>query len=60
MPVTITNITKGSLADDSKLEINDRIISINGSEINDFLDLQFHSADEILDITYLNTAGVIK
>ncbi|MBT5420538.1 MAG: DUF512 domain-containing protein [Candidatus Cloacimonetes bacterium] len=60
MPVTINNITEGSLADNSKLEINDRIILINGSEINDFLDLQFHSADEILDITYLNTAGVIK
>ncbi|MDP8203758.1 MAG: DUF512 domain-containing protein [Candidatus Tenebribacter mawsonii] len=60
MPVTIKSLVEGSLADNSKLEINDRIISINGNEINDFLDLQFHSADDVLEITYLNISGVTK
>ncbi len=60
MPITINDIIKGSLADNSKLEIHDRIISINGSEINDFLDLQFHTADEVLEIKYLNAAGLEK
>ena len=52
MPITVKDIIVGSLADSSKLNIHDRIISINGSEINDFLDLQFYSADEILKIIY--------
>ncbi len=57
MPITVKDIIVGSLADSSKLNINDRIISINGSEINDFLDLQFHTSDEILKIIYLDNLG---
>ena len=58
MPITISDIVDRSLADNSKLKINDRIISINGNEINDFLDLQFHTADEILEIIYLDNSGI--
>ena len=57
MPITVNDIIKGSLADNSKLNIHDRIISINGNEINDFLDLQFYTADEILEIIYLDISG---
>ena len=57
MAITITDILDGSLANKSKLNIHDRIISINGNEINDFLDLQFYTADEILEIIYLDTSG---
>jgi len=57
MAVTINDIIDGSLADKSKLNINDRIISINGNDINDFLDLQFYTADEILEIIYLDVSG---
>lgn len=57
MPITVKDIIVGSLADSSKLNIHDRIISINGSEINDFLDLQFHTSDEILKIIYLDNSG---
>lgn len=58
MPITINDIIVGSLADNSKLKINDRILSINGNEINDFLDLQFYTADEILEIIYLDNSGI--
>ncbi len=58
MPLTVKDIIVGSLADNSKLNINDRIISINGREINDFLDLQFHTSDEILKIIYLDNRGI--
>ncbi len=58
MPITIDDIINGSLADNSKLNIHDRVISINGNEINDFLDLQFYTADEILEITYLDNSGI--
>ena len=57
MPITVNEIIKGSLADNSKLNAHDRIISVNGNEINDFLDLQFYTADEILEIIYLDTSG---
>ncbi|MEA2096543.1 MAG: DUF512 domain-containing protein, partial [Candidatus Cloacimonadota bacterium] len=58
MPITIKDIIDGSLADNSKLNIHDRIISINGNEINDFLDLQFYTADDILKIIYLDNLGI--
>lgn len=57
MPITIDKITDGSLAEKSKLKINDRIISINGNRINDFLDLQFHTADQELVIIYFDHTG---
>ena len=58
MPITVNDIIIGSLADNSKLSIHDRIISINGNDINDFLDLQYHAADEILEIIYLDSSGI--
>ena len=58
MPIAIKDIIDGSLADNSKLSIHDRIISINGNEINDFLDLQFYTADDILKIIYLDNSGI--
>ncbi|MCK4980798.1 MAG: DUF512 domain-containing protein, partial [Candidatus Delongbacteria bacterium] len=58
MPITVNDIIIGSLADNSKLNIHDRIIAINGNEINDFLDLQFYTADEIIEIIYLDTSGI--
>ncbi|MCK5051593.1 MAG: DUF512 domain-containing protein [Candidatus Cloacimonetes bacterium] len=58
MPITVNDIINGSLADNSKLNIHDRIISINGNEVNDFLDLQFYTADEILKIIYLDNSGI--
>ena len=58
MPITVNDIINGSLTDNSKLNIHDRIISINGNEIHDFLDLQFYSADEILKIIYLDNSGI--
>ena len=58
MPIAIKDIIDGSLADNSKLSIHDRIISINGNEINDFLDLQFYIADDILKIIYLDNLGI--
>lgn len=52
MPLLIDKIYEDSLAADSGLQAGDRIISINDSKINDFLDLQFHAADEELIIEY--------
>jgi len=57
MPITINDITNGSIAAKSKLKIHDRIISINGNRINDFLDLQFHTSEDDLKIIYLDQSG---
>ncbi len=58
MPITINEIIEGSIAAKSKLKIYDRIISINGNRIHDFLDLQFHTADDDLKIIYLDQSGI--
>ena len=57
MPITINEIIAGSIAAKSKLKIYDRIISINSNRINDFLDLQFYTADDDLIIIYLDQSG---
>ncbi|MFC1897943.1 DUF512 domain-containing protein [Candidatus Cloacimonadota bacterium] len=54
MPLKITEIQANSLAAKSDLKIGDRILSINDNEVNDFLDLQYHSSDDVLQIYVLD------
>ncbi len=49
MPLKIKSIQKGSLADEHGIEPNDAIISLNGIEIRDFLDLELYASDFRLD-----------
>jgi len=60
MPVKIISILPESLAAENGLKESDVIISINGHPINDFLDLQFYSADEFLSIKYKNKGNILK
>lgn len=60
MPILVKEITENSHAAKAGLSINDKIISINENEINDFLDLQFHTADEVLIIVYRDVTGTEK
>ena len=53
MPLKIEYIQPESLAEKAGLLTGDMIITINGKLINDFLDLQFHAADQDLEIVYL-------
>lgn len=60
MSLEILSIIPDSLADVHGLQAGDKIISINEAMINDSLDLQYHGADEILQITYLNKDNKTK
>ncbi|MBD3217129.1 MAG: DUF512 domain-containing protein [candidate division Zixibacteria bacterium] len=46
----VVEIKDRSLIDETGVNKGDKLISINGHEINDLLDYQFHSADEVLEI----------
>jgi putative radical SAM enzyme (TIGR03279 family) len=46
----IAEIKDRSLEDATGINIGDKLISINGHEINDMLDYRFHAADEMLEI----------
>ncbi len=59
MPIKIKEIASGSLAD-GKLLPGDLLISINGKQISDFLDLQFHSSDDELRIEFSRINGVFE
>ncbi|MBE6070925.1 MAG: DUF512 domain-containing protein [Clostridium butyricum] len=48
MKSIITNITKGSIAEEVGIEKNDALISINGKEVKDIIDYKFLSDDEEL------------
>ncbi len=56
MSVKITGVERGSLAHLYRIEPGDELISINGGEIYDMMDLRFYSADTKLDIV-LNRNG---
>ena len=50
MSMTITHIRPGSPASTLGLRAGDRLLSINGRDINDHLDYLFHAADEVLEL----------
>lgn len=60
MPLVVSNISENSLAEKMGIKPFDRLISINGHLINDFLDLQYYGADPYLKISYRNKFGKIK
>ncbi|HHE38895.1 MAG TPA: hypothetical protein ENL20_10035, partial [Candidatus Cloacimonetes bacterium] len=57
MSVKILSIQENSLAEDHHLQKNDKITKINNHPIDDFLDFQFYSADEILHFRILKNNG---
>jgi putative radical SAM enzyme (TIGR03279 family) len=57
MPLEIKTVAANSLASEYKLKTGDIILSINGHHIHDFIDLQFYSADEDLDILLRTSEG---
>ena len=50
MPVTVSSVQPGSLAARAGIRPGDRILSINGSEINDILDYRFYDTDRRLRV----------
>ena len=50
MPVTVSSTQSGGLAQRHGVEAGDRIIAINGNEINDILDYRFYETDRRLEI----------
>ena len=60
MPLRIEAITPGSLADEREIAPGDVILEINGEPINDFIDLQFHGADEHILIKLKSAKGELK
>jgi len=48
--VVVTMVEKGSVAEKTGLTAGDRIIRINGQEINDYIDFYYHCADAFLEI----------
>ena len=57
MAVRIQSIEPGSLAHENGLQGGDRIISVNGIPIRDFLDLQFYVNDYQLDFILEDASG---
>ncbi len=50
MPLEIDRIAPDSLGEEIGLNIGDRVLVVNGSEITDPLDWRFHIADELVEI----------
>lgn len=57
MPVTVSSLQSGGLAQKHGMECGDRIISINGNEINDILDYRFYETDRKLSIIVEKHSG---
>ena len=57
MPVTVSSMENGGLAQKHGVEVGDKIISINGHEINDILDYRFYETDRRLHILLEGSGG---
>lgn len=57
MPLVIQDILPRSLASRKGIKAGDKLLSINGHDIRDFIDLQFYSSDSVLDCKMENKDG---
>ena len=60
MPLKIATVNPKGLAAEYGLRAGNTIISINNQSVEDFLDLQFHSAEEVLSIHFKDNSGELK
>ena len=58
MPVTVSSVESGGLAHRHGIECGDKIIAINGNEINDILDYRFYETDRKLRILREKCGGI--
>ena len=56
----VKSVVTGSYAEKLGITANDKLISINGNKICDYLDLLFSQADEKIKLTFLNKNGKLK
>ncbi len=57
MPVQIDRVLKGSSAAKYGIRAGETLVSVNGEEIRDFLDLQFQSSQQFLRLEILSQDG---
>ena len=57
MSVTVSSTQRGGLAQRHGIEEGDKIIAINGNEINDILDYRFYETDRRLNIILEKSGG---
>ncbi len=57
MSVTVSSTQRGGLAQRHGIEAGDKIIAINGNEINDILDYRFYETDRRLNIILEKSGG---
>ncbi len=60
MSVEIKNVLNKSKAYKKRLKAGDKLLAINGNEINDILDYSFYSKEEKLLLEIINSKGKIK
>lgn len=60
MAVLIGGVQNGSLAEKKKINVGDRLISVNGNEINDVLDYRFYINDTKLVLSLETAEGRSK
>lgn len=58
MPVTVSSTQPGGLADKHGITQGDKILSINGNEINDILDYRFYETDRRLTVSIEKPDGI--
>ncbi|BAT71525.1 conserved hypothetical protein [Thermosulfidibacter takaii ABI70S6] len=57
MPIKVLRIFPGGVAAELGIEPGDEIVSINGSQVNDYLDYLFLSSDDVLEIFIRKRTG---
>ena len=54
-PVVIARVTKGAPADDAGIQAGDRLVSINGTAVRDYVDYKFLSAEDRIGVEVIDS-----
>lgn len=57
--INIKDVKKGSIADELGIQENDKLLSINGEEVNDIIEYKYLISDEFLVLEIEKTDGEI-
>ena len=60
MAILIQNVLPKSLAAKKDIKSGEKLLSVNGQEVNDFLDLEFYTSDYEFELEILSADGLLR
>lgn len=60
MAILIQNVLPRSLAAKNDIKSGEKLLSVNGQPVNDFLDLEFYTSDYEFELEIMSAEGISR